>query len=101
MKDAFDPYTLPDQHRLAMSVMASCFAVLLCTLEESLSVPVDDRRKVFRKSLDKSMERIYNEAKHVDSTAEPQAQQWAFARLEMMSWIRHQVKEIQDPAYRD
>ena len=93
-KSAFDPSNLPDHATLSMSVMASCFAVLLCTLEQTLSVPEADRKRVFRESLDRNLESIYTESKHVDSTATPQAQQWAFARLQTMLWIREHLEDI-------
>ena len=93
-QSTFDPSNLPDQASLSMSVMASCFAVLLCTLEQTLSVPEADRKKVFRKCLDRNLESVYAEAKHVDSTATHQAQQWAFARLQTMLWVRDHLEEI-------
>ena len=93
-QSAFDPSNLPDHVNLSMSVMASCFAVLLCTLEQTLSVPEADRKRVFRECLDRNLESVYAESKHVDSTATHQAQQWAFARLQTMRWIREHLEEI-------
>ena len=78
-----------------MMVTATCFAVLLHTIEKTLEEAGDCQGSTgFPEFLDRSMERVYEESKLVDVTATPQAQQWAYARRQVLLFVRETLEEI-------
>ena len=93
---AFDPYNFSDDQALSMSVTASCFAVLLSAIEEMLERSGETSAEAFRESVDKSMNAVYAEAKHVDSTATRQAQRGASARIQVLLFLRENLEDIRN-----
>ncbi len=91
---ASDPHKIPDDLLLSMSVTATCFAVLLSAIEETLQIEKPKVASIFRKSLDKGMEALYEQSKGVDSEAPIRAQQWAAARRQILIYIRELLEDI-------
>ena len=91
---AFDPSNFSDDQFLSMMVTATCFAVLLNTIEKTLESTEEKGKTEFSVFLDRSMERVYEESKLVDSTATPQAQQWAYARRQVLLFVRGTLEDI-------
>ena len=92
--DASDPSNLSDQQVLSMSATASCFAVLLCTLEDMLQKQDGISAKEFCESLDRNMEAIFSQSELVNSGATRQAQQWAAAQRQVLLFLREDLENV-------
>ena len=92
--DATDPNNLPDHQVLSMSVTATYFAVLLCTIEDMLEKEEGISAKEFCGSLDRNMEALFSQLKLVEEEPTYQAQQWSAAGREALLFLREYLENI-------